>query len=178
MNLTKNPNLKKKKNFFFLGGGGGGGGGDSNRKKNKRYSLIFCVHALYKISSSWLKWFSSFNTNKRSNGEVRGITLPMFYGIQSKVILTWILNNLLNFRILAQAILYILCWQGFSILIKAKTKKGHNSLYTKYQKPSSSSSQDIILTRFFYCYKPSRKRGITHSMFYGIFQKLIKSYKH
>ena len=35
--------------------------------KNNRYLLIFCAHALYKISSSWLKWFSSFNTNKRSN---------------------------------------------------------------------------------------------------------------
>ena len=44
-------------------------------------------------------------TNKRGNGQVRGITLP----IRSKVILTWILNNLLNVRILAQAILYILC---------------------------------------------------------------------
>ena len=79
------------------GGGGGGGverdreaGGDSNRKKkenknNNRCSLIFCAHALYKISSSWLKWYSSFNTNKRSNGQVRGITLPMFYGIQSVI---------------------------------------------------------------------------------------------
>ena len=107
------------------------GGGGSNRKKENtkinRYSLIFSAHALYKISSSWLKWFSSFNTNKRSNGQVRGITLPVFYRIQSKVILTWILNNLLNFRILAQAILYILCWQGFSIFIKAKSKKGHTS---------------------------------------------------
>ena len=102
--------------FFFLRGGGGGvvvEEGDSNRKKentkNNKYLLIFCAHALYKISNSWLKWFSSFNTNKRSNGQVRGITLPMFYRIQSKVILTWILNNLLNFRILVQAILYILC---------------------------------------------------------------------
>ena len=60
----------------------------SDWKKNNRYSLIFCVHALYKISSSWLKWLSSFNTNKRSNGQVLGVTLPMFYGIQSKVILT------------------------------------------------------------------------------------------
>ena len=112
--------------FFFLGGGGGGGGGGlgggwrkrgrsriptekKENTKNNRCSLIFCAHALYKISSSWLKWFSSFNTNKWSNGPVRGVTLPMFYRIQSKVILTWILNNLLNFRILAQAILYILC---------------------------------------------------------------------
>ena len=96
----------------------------------------------------------------------------MFYGIQSKVIVTRILNNLLNFRILAQAILYILCSQGFSIFIKAKSKKVHNSinvlenslesqsghlnndpkLYAKYQKPSSSSSQDILVTRFFCCY--------------------------
>ena len=65
---------------------GGGEEGDSNRKKentkkNNRYSLIFYAHAVYKISSSWLKWFSSFNTNKRSNGQVRGITLPMFYRI-------------------------------------------------------------------------------------------------
>ena len=95
------------------GGGEGGRRGDSNLKKkktkNNRYSLIFCAHALYKISSAWQNWFSSFNTNKTSNGQVRGINLPMFYGIQSKVILTWILNNLLNFRILAQTILYILC---------------------------------------------------------------------
>ena len=66
--------------FFFLGGGGGrgeggerdGGGGGfqpkkRKHKKNNRYSLIFCAHALYKISSSWLKRFSSFNTNKKSN---------------------------------------------------------------------------------------------------------------
>ena len=84
MNFDKES--KSEENFFFfLGGGGGGGGGgwggegDSNqtkenkkkKKKNNRYSLIFCAHALYKISSSWLKWFSSFNINKRSNGQVR-----------------------------------------------------------------------------------------------------------
>ena len=87
--------------------------GDSNGKNENtkiiRYSLFFCANALYKISSSWVKWSSSFNTNKRSNGQVRGIPLPIYYRIQSKVILTWILNNLLNFRILAQAIIYILC---------------------------------------------------------------------
>ena len=113
MNLDKES---KSEEFFLLGGGGGGGGGwgggipteKKENKKSNRYSLFFCAHALYKISSSWLKWFSSFNTKKRSNGQVRGITLPMFYGIQSKVILIWILNNLLNFRILAQAVLYIL----------------------------------------------------------------------
>ena len=31
-------------------------------KKNK-FSLIFCTDATYKISSSYLKWFSSFATN-------------------------------------------------------------------------------------------------------------------
>ena len=52
---------------------------DSDTKNiNNRYLLIFCAHALYKISGSWLKWFSSFNTNKRGNGMVRGITLPVF----------------------------------------------------------------------------------------------------
>ena len=62
------------------------------------------------------------------NRQVRGIIVPMFYGIQSKVMLIWILNNLLNFGILAQAILSILCLQDFSFVIKAKFKKGHNSI--------------------------------------------------
>ena len=31
-------------------------GKKENTKKNNRYSLIFCAHALYKISSSWLKF--------------------------------------------------------------------------------------------------------------------------
>ena len=92
MNLTKNPNLK-----ICLGGGGGGGGGregvggiptEKKKTQKNRYSLIFCAHTLCKISSSWLKWFSSFNTNKRGNGQVRRITLPIIYRIQSKVILT------------------------------------------------------------------------------------------
>ena len=47
--------------------------GFPTEKKSNMYSLIFCAHALYKILSSWLKWFSSFNTNKRSNGQVRGL---------------------------------------------------------------------------------------------------------
>ena len=117
MNFDKESKSEEKKNLFLLVGGGGvrvrgGGGGfqpEKENTKNNRYSLIFCAHAQKKVSSSWLKWFSSFNANKKSNGQVRGITLPMFYRIQSKVILTWIINNLLNFRILAQAILYILC---------------------------------------------------------------------
>ena len=114
MNYDKESKSEDFFFFFFLGGGGRERGRrgiqtGQKHKKNNRYPLFFCAHVLYKISSSWLKWFSSFNTNKRSNGQVRGITLPMFYGIQSKVIFTWILNNLLNFRILAEAILYILC---------------------------------------------------------------------
>ena len=100
MNSDKESKSEEKKIpfffFFFFWGGGGGGGGERERErggeeggfqpekrkhKNNRYSLIFCAHALYKISSSWLKWFSSFNTNKRNNGQVRGITLAMFYRI-------------------------------------------------------------------------------------------------
>ena len=98
MNFDKESKSEEKKIFFFLvvvfgGGGGGEGGGwrrriptEKNKTQNNRYLLIFCAHAPYTISSSWLKRFSSFNTNKRSNGQVRGITLPMFYRIQSKVL--------------------------------------------------------------------------------------------
>ena len=90
MNFDKESKSEEKKSFFLVRGGGGRCGGgregggkenNNNKKKNNRYSLIFCAHALYKISSSWLKWFSSFNTNKRSNGQVRGRTLPIFYRI-------------------------------------------------------------------------------------------------
>ena len=45
-------------------------------------------------------------------------------------------------------------------------------LYAKYQKSSSSISQDIVLTRFFYCYYGSRKTAITLSVFYGIRSKV------
>ena len=86
------------------GGGEGCGEGVSSDLKKYMYSLYFCAHT-QNVSSSWPKWFSRFNTNKRSNRQVRGITLSVFYGIQSKVILTFILNTILNFRILAQAIL-------------------------------------------------------------------------
>ena len=41
-------------------------------------------------------------------------------------------------------------------------------LYAKYQNPSPSSSQDIMLTKFFCCYKASHQRGITRSIFHGI----------
>ena len=46
-----------------------GGGIGFRPEKNPIVFAYFCAHALYKISSSWLKWFSSFNTNKRSNGQ-------------------------------------------------------------------------------------------------------------
>ena len=84
-------------------------GGGVLPKTTKYVFAYFNAYALYKSSCPWLKSISSFNTNKRSNRQVRGKTLPMFYGIQSKVNLTWILNNILNVRILAQAILYIFC---------------------------------------------------------------------
>ena len=103
MNFDKESKSEKKRQNVGLKVREGGGGADmetkTNREQKNRYSLIFYAHALYKILSSWLKWLSSFNTNKRSNGHVRGKTLPIFYGMQSKFILTWILNNLLNFSI-------------------------------------------------------------------------------
>ena len=42
--------------------------------KKNTCSLIFCTDAIYKISSSWLKRFSSFTTNKRRNGQTDGRT--------------------------------------------------------------------------------------------------------
>ena len=79
----------KSEDFFLCGvgteGGGGGGEGRSGgkgvsdrKKKTNMYSLTFCAHGLYEISSSYLKWFSSFYTNKTSNGQVRDITLTRF----------------------------------------------------------------------------------------------------
>ena len=59
---------ESKSEDFFLGGGGGGGererggaGGEFQPEKNTKYIrclLICCAHALYKISSSWLKMFN------------------------------------------------------------------------------------------------------------------------
>ena len=78
-------------------------------------------------------------------------------------------------------------------MIIAKSEKRHNSinilqnslkiqsghlnidpkLYAKYQHPSSSSSQDIMLTRFFNCYNARvEKRGIAQSIFHGISSKV------
>ena len=44
-----------------------------------------------------------------------------------------------------------------------KSKSGHVNidpyLYATYQKPRSSGSQDIVLTRFFYCYNGRVEKG-------------------
>ena len=90
MNFDKES---KSEDFFFWGGGGGRGvgwrgrvrhgggreGGFQTKKTSKQQYVFtyFCAYALV---------FSNFNTNKRSNGQERGITLPTFYRIQSKVI--------------------------------------------------------------------------------------------
>ena len=61
------------------------------------YLLIFSAHALYKISNSYANGSLVLTEIKRNNGQVRGINLQMFYRIQSKVIFTLVLNNILNF---------------------------------------------------------------------------------
>ena len=48
---------KKGHNFAIQG---------PTKKKKNTCSLIFCTDATYKISSSWLKAFSSFTTNKNA----------------------------------------------------------------------------------------------------------------
>ena len=75
MNFDK----ESKSDFFFFWGGGGvgvGGGGVGEgvggvewreggfQTEKKLYSLTFCAYALYKISSSKLKWFSSLTQTK------------------------------------------------------------------------------------------------------------------
>ena len=44
-----------------------------------------------------------------------------------------------------------------------KSKSDHlnidPNLYAKYHNPSSSSSQDIVLARFFYCYNDRVEKG-------------------
>ena len=84
-----------------------------------------------------------------------------------------------NIRILAQEFLKIPCRQSFTIAIMVKSKKEHTlvnisrnllksysghlnidpNLYANYQNPSSSGSQDIVLTRFFYCYTGRVEKG-------------------
>ena len=82
-----------------------------------------------------------------------------------------------NIRILARAVLKTSCRQGFSIAIMVESKRGHNlanisrissqsghlnidpKQYAKYENPSLSGSQDIVLTRFFYCYNGRVEKG-------------------
>ena len=89
MDLDKESKSEEKRIFFFLGGAGGGGGGGGfqpKKRKHKKQNVLanFCAHALYKISSSWLKWFSSFKTNKRSNGQVRAKLCQCFTEFSQK----------------------------------------------------------------------------------------------
>ena len=68
MNFGKKSKYEANEKYFFGVGVGGEGewglGGGFQPKKPIGIHLFFCAHALYKISSSWLKWFSSLNTNK------------------------------------------------------------------------------------------------------------------
>ena len=47
------------------------------------YFFVLMFYIKFQVPSMW---FSSFNGNKRNNGQVRGITVQMFYRIQSKAI--------------------------------------------------------------------------------------------
>ena len=69
------------------------------------YLLDFVLMLYIKFPVRSLSGFLVFNRNKRNNAQIRDRTPPMFYRIRPKVILTLILNNILNFRIIAQAIL-------------------------------------------------------------------------
>ena len=111
MNLDEESNSEE--NFVCVcvwGGGGlevgGGVGGEGFRPKKIGVRLLFVLMLYIKFQVPGSSG-SLVLTQKRINRQVRGIILPMFYGNQSEVILTLILNNILNFRILAQAILYI-----------------------------------------------------------------------
>ena len=74
--------------------------------------------------------------------------------------------------------IYILCILQNSL----KSSSGHLNTdpkqYAKYmyQNPSSSSSQDIMLTRFFYSYNARVIKGCNSVMEFA--QILIRSYKH
>ena len=51
--------------------------------------------------------------------------------------------------------------------------------YAKYKNPSSSGSQDIVLTRFFHSYIGKVEKGALLSQYFTEFtQKLITSFKH
>ena len=86
MNFDKESKFGRKKNF---GGGGGGGGGRLVEKAassiGKWVFPIYKYIITHKISSSLFLWFTTFKTNKRSNGQERDITPQIFYGNHSKV---------------------------------------------------------------------------------------------
>ena len=107
----------------------------------------------------------------------RGLTQPKIYGIGSKFnqfINTLVCNYMPNIRILAKAVLMILCSQCCSYTkclcpksgitqpkiygISSKVNQFIYILVCKYQDSSQSGSSDILFTRFFI---QSRKRGIT-----------------
>ena len=78
--VSEFDNASKSEDFFFLGGGGGGLGGGELRWREGGFQTekkTICIHLTFCAAN--------------------------IYRIQSKVILTLILNNILNFRILAQA---------------------------------------------------------------------------
>ena len=72
-----------------MGGGGGGGGRKGGEWVSDHKKIIICMRLLFvlmlyiKVQTPSSSGFSSFNTNTRSNGQVSGITLPIFYRIQS-----------------------------------------------------------------------------------------------
>ena len=53
------------------------------------------------------------------------------------------------------------------------------NLYVKYQNPCSRGSQDILLTRFLYCYNSRVEKGAQSSQYImELAQKLIRSSKY
>ena len=115
-------------------------------------------------------------------GRKGGITKSIFHETRSKVYqIIWILILfcMSNIRILAQATLKMSCWQGFFIAKMEESKKEHKSVniswnsfkcksghlnidpnqYAKYQNPSSSGSQDIILQGFSVALMEELKKG-------------------
>ena len=88
---------------------------------------------------------------------------------------------------------------SFSIAIMVEAKMGHNLVNislillksesrrlnsdpnpsVKYQNPSLSGSQDIVLTRFSLCYNGKVEKGARLNQYFTEFaQKLIRSSKH
>ena len=66
-----------------------------------------------------------------------------------------------NIRILAQGVLKLSCCQGFSIALMVESRRLNidPNPYVKYQNPSLSGSQDIVLTRFSHCYNGKVEKG-------------------